>query len=154
VCTHTHSPPRRVASSTPVASRRIACEHTKGTPSFEPSRETFVSTKTNPTLSRIITRQRVPPAHISSLSLAGCFEFSLQKSEEKCCLRKRNDVDRSIDGWMDGWMARSCISMQHLVRQGGYPPGPTRATRSFDVVHNTFTFSTALHAVQRRPQWE
>jgi hypothetical protein len=31
---------------------------------------------------------------------------------------------------------------------------PTRATRSFDVVHNTFTFSTALHAVQRRPQWE
>jgi hypothetical protein len=83
----------------------------------------------------------------------------LQKSEEKCCLRKRNDVDRWIDGWMDGWMdGWNDGAFVHFDAASGasrwVPTRPTRTTRSFDVVHNTFTFSTALHAVRRRPQWE
>jgi hypothetical protein len=156
---YTHNPPpsRRVEHSRRIASHRMRT-HKRHSILRTVAGNFCVDQNQSDPFSNHNPSNSTPRTHFLSLSLAGCFEFSLQKSEEKCCLRKRNDVDRSIDewidGWMDGWMARSCISMQHLVRQGGYPPGPTRTTRSFDVVHNTFTFSTALHAVQRRPQWE
>ena len=158
--THKTPPPvasRRVEHSRRIASHRMRTNKRHSNPSNRRGKLLCRPKSQNLTHISNHTPSKSTPPH------AGCLSFRCKKVKKNVV--SRNDdvdrsidgsMDRSIDGWMDGWMARSCIFRCNLVpvEVGTHPVQRERRVLLMSCTTLYDTFSTALRAVRRRPQWE